>query len=264
MTQYNNPDSPLVRYYDIFSAFPEGDIPYYLDLAAQAGGPVLELACGTGRVLIPLAEAGATITGLDLSRAMLDRARKKVAALPAEVQQRITLVEGNMADFSLNQRFALINIPFNTFGALVTPALQRAALHCVYDHLEPGGRFAFNIFDPSIAIISAHTGLMGNAVKRYKEFRDPETGRRVVVYDAREYDLCEQTIRQEWVFEQVDEAGNMVSREYTEVRLRYSFRYELEYLLNLCGFEVEALYGDFQRGPFRPGIQQVWIARRAS
>jgi ubiquinone/menaquinone biosynthesis C-methylase UbiE len=99
MTPFDNADSPLVRYYDVFSAFPEGDVSYYADLASQSGGPVLELACGTGRVLIPSAQAGATITGLDLSRAMLDRTRQKIAALPAEVQQRVTLVEGIWRNF---------------------------------------------------------------------------------------------------------------------------------------------------------------------
>ncbi len=262
MTQYNRPESPLVRYYDVFSAAPEGDVSFYVTQALQAGGPVLELACGTGRILIPIAQAGVHITGLDLSPAMLARAQQKLAALPADVQQCARLVQGDMSNFSLDQRFALIMIPFNSFALLATPERQRAALHCIYNHLEPGGRFAFSIFDPSIPIISAHIGQLGNAVKRYKEFDDPDTGRRVVVYDAREYDLIAQTVRQEWVFEQVTKAGKMVRREHTKLLLRYAFRYENQYLLELCGFEIEALYGDFQRGPFRHGYQQVWIARR--
>jgi hypothetical protein len=155
-----------------------------------------------------------------------------------------------MAEFSLHQRFALITIPFNTFGILTTPSLQRsAALHL--RHLEPGERFA-NIFDP-VSQSSART--LGRWARRQplQGIRRPETGRRVVVYDARSTILT-QTIRQEWVFEQVDD------RDYDQPNIRScgcaSFRYEIEYLLELCGFEIEALYGDFQRRPRGMGISR--------
>jgi SAM-dependent methyltransferase len=268
MADYYDPSSPLVRFYDIFSGAnaPEGDISFYVTQATNAGGPVLELASGTGRVLIPIAQAGVEITGLDLAPAMLAEARRKIEALPAEAQRNITLVEGDMAAFDLGREFALVVIPFNSFCLsfclLPTAELQRACLERVYAHLQPGGRLAFSVFDPNIGIIAKHSGVMGSAVKRYKEFADPQTGQRVVVYDSRDYDIAAQTIMQEWVFETLDARGYMISREYTSVRLRYLFRYEMQYLLELCGFSVEALYGDFRRGPFQAGRNQVWIARR--
>jgi len=83
----------------------DGDVQFYVEEAQRAGSPVLELGCGTGRILIPVAQAGVTITGLDLSVPMLDIARRKVAALDADTQDRIELVEGDMRRFSLGRRF---------------------------------------------------------------------------------------------------------------------------------------------------------------
>ncbi len=91
------------------------DIPFYVAEAQRAHGPCLELGCGTGRVLIPVASAGVEVTGLDLSPPMIARARRKVATLPQDVRSRITLYEGDMRDFGLEQRFALIYVPFRAF-----------------------------------------------------------------------------------------------------------------------------------------------------
>ena len=261
MADHEKP-SPLTRLYDVFSFPPLGDVDFFVQEASQAQGPVLELACGTGRVLIPVAEAGVEIMGLDLSAEMLDSARKKISALPRDVQQRITLVQGNMTSFSQEGFFALIMIPFNSLYLLDTPEAQRACLQQTYANLKPGGRLVFSVFDPNTHLITEHTGVLGSAVKRFKELADPRTGQRIIVYESRSYDLEAQTVHPEWVFETIDEQGVMVSREYTQVVLRYAYRYEMQYLLELCGFKVEALYGDFGRGPFRHGNQQVWIARR--
>src|SRR3712207_2727600 len=88
------------------------DIPFYVEESRRAQGPCLELGCGTGRVLIPVASAGVEVTGLDSSAPMIARARRKVAALPDDVRARITLGEGDMRSFSLERRFALIYVPF--------------------------------------------------------------------------------------------------------------------------------------------------------
>lgn len=262
LTTYNH-SSALTRYYDVFSTGLPGDAHFYVEEAMRAEGRVLELACGTGRILIPTAEAGVEITGVDLSPAMLELARGKIARLPDEVISRISLIKGDMTSFELDQRYDLITIPGNSFCLLIDTEAQRACLRRVHDHLEQGGRLVFSIFDPNIHIIAEHSGIMCSAVKRLKEITDPESGQRVVVYDARRHDLEAQTIYQEWTFETLDDNGIMVRREYVDLTLRYCHRYEMQYLLELCGFEIEALYGDFQRGAFKHGYQQVWIARKA-
>jgi len=158
---------------------------WYLRHAREAGGKVLELACGTGRLVAALAEDGHEVVGLDLSPAMLDRARERVAALPPEVRARIRLVRADMADFHLDERFALAVIADNSFREVETREALLRCLRCVRMHLAPGGRLLVTErrFDP---------GLYSDGVREHpfgEPMPHPETGepvrRRVRVrYDA--------------------------------------------------------------------------------
>ena len=241
----------------------DGDVQFYVEEAQRAGSPVLELGCGTGRILIPVAQAGVAITGLDLSVPMLDIARRKVAALDADTQDRIELVEGDMRRFSLGRRFELAMIPFRAFLHLLTPEDERLALECIREHLTDGGLLILNIFDPRLDIIAAHSGPFGTALKKVSEFIHPETGHRFVVWDTREYDAERQVISQYFVHEELDDEGRVISKTYAPLTLRYVYRYEMQHLLELCGYKIEALYGDFRRGLFRYGGEQIWVARKA-
>ena len=257
MNEYDRADA---AYYDYYSSGVEGDVPFYVEEAQKAGSPVLELGCGTGRILIPTAEAGIDIIGLDRAPAMLSVARRKIDGLPDEAQERITIVEGDMRAFSLNRRFKLVMIPYRAFLHLLTPEDQRRTLTCIRDHLTDGERLIFNIFDPRLDIIAAHFGSLGSAMKQISEFTHPETGRRIIVWDTRTYDPGQQTLEQYFIFEELDHDGLVVSKTYTPLNLRYAYRMEMQYLLKLCGYEVEVLYGDFHRGPFRYGGEQIWVA----
>ena len=260
MIEYDRADA---AFYDSYSTGTEGDLPFYVEEARKAGSPVLELGCGTGRILIPAAEVGLTVTGLDRAPSMLAVARQKVARLDPAIQSRITLVEGDMRIFSLGRRFSLVMVPFRAFLHLLTVEDQRQALGCIRGHLVHGGRLVLNIFDPRLDALVAQRGLLGAAQKKTDEFVHPETGRRVIMWTTVQYDLERQIIEEERIFEEVDGEGKMVSRTYNLLTLRFIYRYEMQHLLELCGFEVEALYGDFQRGPFRAGGEQVWVVRRS-
>lgn len=250
-------------FYDHFSGKLESDLEFYLAEAKRAGSPVLELGCGTGRVTIPVAESGIDVVGLDLSEDMLSVARQKISRLGVEIQRRIKVLEGDMRDFSLDRKFNLIMIPFRAFLHLTTPADQRQALICIREHLTDDGCLVFNIFDPNLRIITEHTGSLGASVKKQNEFIHPDTGHKIIVWDTRKYDLTEQTIEVYFIFEELDDGGKVISKTYVPLSLRYSYRYEMQYLLELCGYKIEALYGDFQRGPFRYPCEQIWIARKS-
>ena len=256
-------DESSAAVYDYYATGLDGEVEFYVQQARRSGGPALELGCGTGRILIPVAEAGVPIVGLDQSPAMLQVARRKIACLDEETRRRIELVDGNMVDFSLDRRFKLIMIPYRSFLHLLTPEDQRRALKRIHQHLLDDGWLTFNIFDPNLEIIAGHSGPLGPALKQESEFIHPDTGRRVMVWDTRRYELEHQMIDQYYVFEELDTQGRVVSKRYSRMTLRYAFRYEIQHLLELCGFQIEALYGDFQRGPFRHGGEQIWIARRA-
>ncbi len=137
--------------YDHHDGRKDDDLAFWLKLAEQTGGPVLELACGTGRVVIPLARAGHAVAGLDVSRSMLAVARRKLTREDAEVQARVRLVEGDMADFSVEGRFGLIFIAYRSFQHLVERAEQRKCLESCRRHLETEARLAINVFNPRLS-----------------------------------------------------------------------------------------------------------------
>lgn len=259
MSEYDRTDASL---YDSFSTGLDGDEAFYVEEAARADGPVLEIACGTGRIMIPIAASGVPIVGLDRAPAMLEVARRKIAALPDDTRRRMQTVEGDMRTFSLERRFPLAIIPYRAFLHMMTPDDQRRALTRIREHLTERGRLVFNVFDPSIEIIAAYMRPLGRSLSHMGSFSHPETGRRVMVSGTRRYDPLEQTLEEHRFFEEVDDEGRVLSKTTTPVYLRYVHRFEMQHLLELCGYEVEALYGDFRRGPFQHGHEQVWVARR--
>jgi len=143
------------EFYDAVDSYrARSDVPFFVGYAREANGPVLEIGCGTGRVLVPTAKAGCDITGLDFSEAMLDHCRRKLEREAQDVRRRVKLVQGDMRSFDLEQRFALITIPFRPFQHLLTVEDQLACLACVKRHLAPGGRFILDLFNPSMKALT--------------------------------------------------------------------------------------------------------------
>jgi SAM-dependent methyltransferase len=239
------------------------DIAFYVEEARRAQGPCLELGCGTGRVLIPVAMAGGAVSGLDSSPPMIARARRKVAALPEEIRARVTLDEGDMRHFALPQRFALIYIPFRAFLHLLTTRDQIDALENIRRHLLPGGHLALNFFDPNLATIVGNSTEPSSALHRTgDEFVDPRSGNLLVEWATISYHQPRQEIEQYYIYDELDSRGRVINRYYRALRIRYIFRYEFEHLLARCGFSVEALYGSWDRGPVvHEGGELIWIAR---
>ena len=255
-------DNVAALYYDHYSTGLEGDVQFYVEEASKADTRVLELGCGTGRILLPMAEAGCCVVGFDQSPAMLALTRQKMEQLSPETQNRVELVEGDMRAFSLDRQFSLITIPYRAFLHLLTPKDQRRALTCIREHLTDNGHLVFNIFDPRIEMLVAHLGDLGSGLQKDAEFVHPDSDNRVVVWTSRHYDPERQMLEQDTIFEELDDAGCVIAKTYRPLRLRYVHRYEMRYLLEVCGFKVEELYGDFRRRPFRYGQEQIWVARR--
>lgn len=246
-----------VELYDLFTGggLLAGDVEFYLDCARRFGGPILELGTGTGRVLIPLADARHEVVGLDLSRAMLARAAAKLRERP-ELSHRARLVEGDMTSFDLGQRFALALVPARSFQHVVTPEGQRRTLNCIRQHLMPGGHLILDLFDPNFELLFAD-----NSAIPPREERHPRSGhlvRRTVI--ARHADPFRQTVHENLRFEEIDQAGNFMGSEETSWSLRWSTRQETAYLLELTGFHVVDLYSDFRRSPPDYGREQLWVA----
>ena len=228
---------------------------------------MLELACGTGRVTIPLAQAGVDVVGVDLSPSMLAIAGEKVAELAEDVRNRVQLVEGDMRSFYVDtpggEKFGMAMIPYRSFCHILTPEDQARVLERMRDHLVDDGRLIINIFDPRLDWILEDSSYPESPLRKHHEFNHPDTGNRVVIWDTRRYDLERQLIDEDRIFEEIDRDGVVIQRSYAKWSLRWTYRHEMEYLLRLSGFKIEAVYGDFNRGPFRYGGEQVWLARKA-
>ncbi|MBW2314188.1 MAG: class I SAM-dependent methyltransferase [Deltaproteobacteria bacterium] len=227
-----------------------GDAAFYLALAREADGPVLELGCGTGRILLPIARAGLPCTGLDLSDAMLGAFRAKNP--PANLQ----LVQGEMQGFDLGERrFALITAPFRVFQHLYTVEDQLACLASVRRHLEPGGAFAFDCFWPRLERL---------AVREEPEKEDArwpdgddEIVRSASVTRTHRTQMMQVTMNYDRV-----RNGQRLTRETTTFPMRYFFRYELEHLLARAGFGDVTLYGGFDRSEFgEDSPEMIFVAK---
>jgi ubiquinone/menaquinone biosynthesis C-methylase UbiE len=220
---------------------------------------VLELACGTGRIALALAENGFDITGVDISLGMLAVARRKAAGRPASVQARLTLIEQDMSQLKLGRRFGLVFVPARSFQHLLTVDLQRKTLDAIHRHLEPAGRLALHLFDPRLdLLIDAGTtpaGLSGV---------HPETGLRYVGEVLRtNFDHLNQVRRDLWRYVEVGPDGGVLAEDTREMALRWTYRWELHHLLKLCGFAVEAEYGDFAGCAPAYGKELILVARVA-
>ncbi len=227
----------------------------------RGAGRCSSSGCGTGRVLLSTARAGFTITGLDSSAFMLEVCRRKLAAEPPEVKARVTLVEGDMRDFQLGQEFRLVTLPFRPFQHLLTVEEQRACLGCIHRHLGVGGRVAIDVFNPDLSLLVDDRFLAES--QEEPEFTMPD-GRRVV----RRHRVLARNHQEQWQdLELIYYVWHPDGREERLVhpfRMRYFFRFELEHLLSRAGFEVAAVYSDYDRSPYGakyPG-ELIIVARR--
>jgi len=225
------------------------DRPFWLRVGRGCQGPVLDLGCGTGRVLIPLLEAGVDADGVDLFPAMLDRLRAKAA----KQGFRPRLLAADMRDFTLPRLYARVICAFNAFAHCETIEDQLATLRCCREHLAPGGALVLHISYPGAAL---WLGADGTPVLEH-ETTSVATGHRLQLYDRRFLDRVNQGQRSEIEVRELDLGGGIVASHRFEARQRWVYRYELELLIRLAGFPRWEIQGDFDGGPLERDDQQM-------
>jgi SAM-dependent methyltransferase len=223
-----------------------GGIPYGLDfyvaLAREVNGPVLDIACGTGRILMPCLQAGVDIEGLDLFEPMLKTLCTKAAALGLSPPR---LHQADMSNFSVPRRFALVMIPFNAFIHNMTQEAQIRCLQLCREHLLPGSSLVFDTFFPSLEIVGAPE----NTRVLEGELPHPDTGLPMRMYDTRSFDRVAQVQHSLNEFELLDSEGSVTAVYRSQVSSRYVYKHEMELLLRVAGFARWEIYGDFDRRP---------------
>jgi SAM-dependent methyltransferase len=232
----NSPYDAIARIYDPWSHSVVEDIDFYVEEALASGGPVVELACGTGRIAVPVAEAGIPVIGVDGSHGMLEVARERASA--AGVEALVDLRLGDMREPPVPERVPLVLIPFRSLLHMTTEADRERALRAVRDLLLPEGRLIFDVFAPSADDVEATHG-------RWLE-REPE------IFERADWDEGERTLTLS--VRRGDAASTML--------LAWLAPIEWRRLLERAGFEVEAQYGWFDRRPYVDEEDVVFVARK--
>ena len=233
---------------------------FYLDLAREYGnGGCIDIACGTGAVLLHLAQNGINIDGTDLSEAMCKVSAEKAKALGLNLD----IFPANMTDFTSDKKYSLAIIARSGFMHLCTPELQKAALLNIRKNLTEGGILTLNTFDP-FPIIQAQQMQTKDTDYSFRLEYVNKQGQREKIYNAISYDCITQVMSGNWKFETLDDKGNVIAERIRPLKMRQTYRQEMKYLAELCGFEVLALYDGYNKQPAKDGTiakNLIWVLK---
>lgn len=234
----------IAEYYDLLFGSLDEDWLLWQTLTEAVDGPLLEVGCGTGRLLLPLAQAGHALTGLDLSPVALKAARAKIKA--AGLTKQVTLRQADMRHFELpRQDFALALIPLNTFMHCHTLDEQLSTLRAIHRHLRPDGQLVIDLFYPDPTMLAEADGRLYFEAETVDEL----TGRTVQWYWRHELEPAQQLRHLTYILDEIGEDG-LVRRVQIPFSLRFFYRFEMELLLQTAGFSTETIYGSYELEPF--------------
>jgi len=251
----------VVKYYDLaFGISGESEVNWYLDKVTNYGGPVLDLACGTGRLAIIIAKEGFEVTAIDSSKGMLHVFEENLLKSSSSVQDRIKIDRQNMTDFNLDRKFNTI-ICCDAFFHNLNVEDEILCLKKVAAHLAPKGVFVFNLPNPNCEfILKSSENKMGNFEERGRYDIDDNQGS-LLVEQANIGNQSLQTITTKLRIRRFDHNGELIEEDESGWTTRYLFQYEAVHLLYRCGFEINKLVGDYKDGPVKQGGQLVFEAK---
>lgn len=231
-------DDVVARYYDLEHDGLVADAALYSELARERGGPVLELGCGTGRLLLPLSRAGHRVVGVDCSAPMLRRAEARLRAA-ADTRGAWQLYQADVRRLDLGERFGLVLAPLDLLGYFPEVGDQLALLEGARSHLRPGGLLALDVTFPTQSFFGQPDGL-----PVHQWTRQAPGGETVTKWWLRELDPARQIQHLTALYDVIGPDG-VLKRWIHQLELRYYHRYELELLLERAGFRVEHVYGGY-------------------
>ncbi len=262
MTQYSIGTRQETKDFDLIAGFydldfddVDYDLLFYENFAHHCESPLLELGVGTGRVAIPLAKAGFQVTGIDVSHEMLATAQAK---LDQNTKKRVRLVQADMRQFHLGERFNMAFYSLRTFCHLTTTAVQIQSLECVRSHLTDEGILIIALYNPDLPRL-----VEGDRELTLAWVKPNPTGEGTIAkLESFTIDPTRQLQQVTFFYDETDAAG-ATRRTTASFALRYFFRYEVELLLERCGFGVDALYGSYDLDDYGPDSEEmIFVARR--
>jgi SAM-dependent methyltransferase len=242
------------EFYDLYVGDRLDDLPLYLDYARSARTPVLEIGAGSGRLTLPLAQAGIPVVAVDISPSMLAILESRLAEQTAQVRQRVQVVLADACELELAARYDLILIPFYTFNYFLTPEAQRAVLERCHAHLSRQGRLLIDVFIPLSRLRDCPTEPLLRV-----DTVDPRTGSKVRGWNVYSIDKERQIEHRKHIFE-VTPPDGIVRRKEFNVQRRYFFPAELERLF--ASFVIEDVFTGYKREPASASSEQLLYVLR--
>jgi SAM-dependent methyltransferase len=252
------------KYYDDAYAADEDldDLAFYVDVAKANGGPVLELACGTGRILLPIAREGIAIHGLDISLPMLNVLEDKLRQEPKDVRELVSTAHGDIRSFRSNREYPLVIIPFRPLQHMYTVEDQLAALQTAAFHLEPEGTLVFDVFYPNFENLNSK---VGEEVLELVWTPKSDHSKVIRRYFRKEsVDKINQNFSATFIF-RTYQGERLIQEETEPLRMSYYTYPHLRALFLLTGLEIVEEYGSFERAPLDNEAQQmIFVLKRSS
>jgi SAM-dependent methyltransferase len=252
------------KYYDEAYATLEDlrDLQFYLGMARRTGGPVLELACGTGRVLLPIAEQGLQIDGVDSSPAMLAQLQHKLAREPQHIRELVEIASGDLRSYRSRRKYALVIIPFRPLQHMYTVEDQLAALNTAAFHLASGGLLAFDVFYPRFQSLLAGVG-EETLELQWTRKNDPTTAvRRYLRKES--VDKINQNFSAQFIY-RTYQGDKLIEEETAPLKMAYYTYPHLRALFLLAGLDVVEEYGSCEKAPLdNDSKEMVFVLQRAA
>jgi SAM-dependent methyltransferase len=246
---------PLADLYDLEYDH-DHDLPFWLALAEREDGPVVEWGAGTGRLAAPLAGVGLCVTAVEVSQNMVEKGLEKDYA--------VEWIRGDMRRVKLGERYGLAVCAFNSFLCLLSVDDALAFLHNARENLKPGGLLGIEVtaFAPEELCEGADGPTLRHDFTRERGQGTPK--RTLERFSVSRYDAASQLLRMRLFYELYGRGGELENKRVHKLTVRIVGRGELELMLRLAGFEVEAVYGGFEGEPFTAGSDHLIVLARRS
>ncbi|MBZ0286497.1 MAG: class I SAM-dependent methyltransferase [Anaerolineae bacterium] len=243
----------IARYYDAENADKTDDLNFYADVAEEYGGPILDVGCGTGRVVFHLAQAGYITHGIDSEYDMLERAKMKLDVF-GHVREKLTFYQGDVMTYDLDKKYKMVLLSYNALMHFHTQEEQLSLLHRLRECILPDGLLIIDLPNAGETFASQDS----DSITLERTFIEPETGHMVMQQSVSFLDRAQQLMEVTWIYDELSEDG-IVMRTVAPIIFRYIFCPELTLLLKQNGFEVDEIYGDYDGGAFENGCERMIV-----